>query len=345
MRSALIAILAFAAGILLMQVSGHAPLSGTDPASATSATGGSGHPAPAESSIESGPSQDDGTLGNDNWPEQAPSPEQVLYDQPRLMQEAISRLRPRRNGQPNLYAITFAGDGEENVFRNEAEYGAQLVDRRLASAGHSLVLENNPATLQTRPLADWSNLESALAALAKIMNPQQDILLLYLTTHGSEDHSLLVDMDPLPLDQIGRGDLARILKKYPFKWKVVVVNACYAGGFVPELRDPGTLVLTAAASDRSSFGCGNDSQATYFGRAWLVDGLNQTPDFIAAFHSASNEIGHWERRDKLQPSEPQMAAGDGIVAQLQAWARHVPVTPPLAYPLLPASTSSSEDDD
>src|SRR3546814_8238085 len=74
-------------------------------------------------------------------------------------------------------------------------------------------------------------------------------------------------MGPLPLDQIGAPDLAGILALHPFKWKVVVVNACYSGGFVPPLRGPGTLVLTAARSDRSSFGCGSDSDITYFGKA------------------------------------------------------------------------------
>ncbi|MHC1479463.1 C13 family peptidase [Frateuria aurantia] len=341
MRSVLIAILAFAAGILLMQLSGRANLADLSPLVPTGKVAAAASALKPPATDESSEQAQDDSVGDD-WPASAPSPEQVLYDQPRLMQEAIRQLRPRKPGQPNLYAITFAGDGEENVFRNEAEYGAALVDHRLAEPGHSLVLENNPDTLQSRPLADWSNLETGLTALTHVMNPQQDILLLYLTTHGSEDHTLLVDMDPLPLDQIGTGDLARILKKYPFKWKVVVVNACYSGGFVPELRTAGTLVLTAAAADRSSFGCGNDSAATYFGRAWLVDGLNQTPNFIDAFHRADAEIKHWEQRDNLQPSEPQIDIGQGIAGQLQEWSRHLPSRPALPYPSTPAPASTSE---
>jgi hypothetical protein len=110
----------------------------------------------------------------------------------------------------------------------------------------------------------------------------------------------------------------------------VVVNACYSGGFVPPLRGAGTLVLTAARADRSSFGCGSDSDITYFGRAWLVDGLNHTPDFIAAFTQARAEIRQWERRDQLVPSEPQIDVGSGIALQLAAWRKHVapgPVVP------------------
>jgi hypothetical protein len=227
--------------------------------------------------------------------------------------------------------LAFAGDGSEDVFRNEAEYAARLFPRRFGPTVHTLVLENHPDSLATRPLASWSNLEAALDGLARAMDPQQDILLLYLTSHGSEDHDLLVDMDPLPLDQIGAQDLAAILKARPFKWKVVVVNACYSGGFVPPLQGAGTLVLTAARSDRSSFGCGNDSAATYFGRAWLIDALNRTDDFTLAFRQASGEVARWEKQDGLLASEPQIAAGSGIAAQLAKWRASVKPGAPVPF--------------
>ncbi len=267
----------------------------------------------------------------DRWPARAPTPEQVLYNQPALLDTAVHTLSPRQPGRPNLYLLVFAADGSEDVFHNEADYAARLFRQRFGPATHALVLENNPATLETRPLANWSNLEHALDALAKVMDPQQDILMLYLTTHGSHDHTLLVDMDPLPLDQIGAADLADILAEQPFKWKVVVVNACYSGGFIPELKGPGTLVLTAARSDRSSFGCGSESKITYFGHAWLVNALNQTSGFIDAFGQARREIAGWEKQDQLTPSQPQIDVGAGIQAQLERWRQHVDAGPPVPF--------------
>ncbi len=265
------------------------------------------------------------------WPDDAPTPEQVFTDQPEAMRKALSRLAPRTPGKPNLYAIAVGADGSEDVFRNEAEYVDAVVGKRFGSPGHTVILENNPTTLTTRPLASWTNLEAALGGLAKVMDPREDVLLLYIATHGSSDHTLLIDMDPIPLDQIDPDGLADILSKQPFRWKVVVVNACYSGGFVPKLRGAGTLVLTAARSDRTSFGCGADSDITYFGRAWLAHGLSATPDFIEAFGKAKAEIAGWEKRDALEPSEPQIDVGVGIDSKLEAWRKAARIGPPVPF--------------
>lgn len=325
MRTALTALLAFAAGVLLMLwLPGHAPASSTSAIATTSST------ATTSSVADSGDDSD----GSASWPNQGPTPEQVLYAQPKMLGDALAKLGPRVPGKPNLYLVSFAGDGSEDVFRNEAEYAARMFRQRFGASAHTLVLENNSASLATHPLASWSNLESALDGLTKVMQPD-DILMLYMATHGSEDHELLVDMDPLPLDQIGAQDLADILKEHPFKWKVVVVNACYSGGFIPPLAGDDTLVLTAARSDRSSFGCGSESELTYFGHAWLVDALNRTDNFVDAFAQAKAEIAQWEQKDKLTPSEPQSYVGKGIAAQLDAWRKGI--VPGPAVPFAPAA--------
>jgi len=335
MRIALTALLAFAAGVLLMVgLTRHAP-----PASEPGTTTSRAEPASASTAPADNQTTDEADASSDNWPQHAPSPEQVMYAQRGMVHKALANMSPRVAGQPNVYVLAFGGDAGEDVFRNETEYAAKMFPQRFGAATHVMVLENNPASLDERPLASWSNLETALDGLADVMKPDEDILLLYMTTHGDEDHNLLVDMDPLPLDQIGAPDLADILNKRPFKWKVVVVNACYSGGFVPPLQGAGTLVITAARADRSSFGCGSDSDITYFGRAWLVDGLNHTPDFMEAFRQASSEITQWEAKDKLTPSEPQMSVGAGIADQLAQWRRHI--APGAVVAFKPASSAQA----
>ncbi|MFZ1796965.1 MAG: C13 family peptidase [Dokdonella sp.] len=260
-------------------------------------------------------------------------PEQLMFDQPKLLGAAIDALQPRTPGKANLYVIAFAGDGSENVFRNEVEYAAQLFAQRFNARGHVLVLANNPASIETRPLATLTNLRIALAEIAVQMDPAEDILLLYLTSHGSADHQLHVALDPLPLNQIMPADLAEALQTTPsVRWKVIVVNACYSGGFIDALRDDSTLVITAARSDRTSFGCGADSEITWFGKAFLADALNETTSFPDAFKRASALVGEWEAHEKeAQNSEPQITSSRSIEGKLEKWRRTLPASEPLPF--------------
>ncbi len=258
--------------------------------------------------------------------------EELMYRQPALVDQALARLKAQRPGRIDLYAIAFAGDAEENVFRNEAEYLEQLLARRFDAQGRIVVLENNSATITSRPLATWTNLHRVLEAVARKMDPEQDILLLYLTTHGSADHELLVDLDPLPLNQIAPRDLADALKTTPaVRWKVIIVNACYSGGFIGTLRDDSTMVITSARADRTSFGCGAKSDITYFGKAFLVEALNRTTSLREAFDIAAHTVTKWENVDKEEHSEPQIATTPSIEAKLAAWRRELPAADEVGF--------------
>ncbi len=262
--------------------------------------------------------------------------EKLMYDQSARLDAALANLLPQTPGRVDLYVLAFAGDAQEDVFRNEAEYVARLFPQRFGTAGRTLVLENNIASIDTRPLATWTNLHRALDAIAKTMDPAEDILLLYLTSHGSEDHQFLVDLDPLPLNQIQPIDLADALKTSPrLRWKVIVVNACYSGGFLDALRDDSTMVMTSARADRTSFGCGVDSDITYFGKAFLAEALNGTTSFRDAFEHARQSIAQWETDDGEEHSEPQLATSAAIEAKLAAWQRGL--TPGPAVPFAPAT--------
>ena len=265
------------------------------------------------------------------WPDNAPTPEQVLYSQPKRLAEAAAKLMPRVPDKVNLYVVAFAGDGEENVFRNEAEYADKLLTRRFDAAGHDLLLVNNPATLDEHPLASLSNLESALKAVGEKMDRDADVLLLFLTSHGTKDHLLYVSMDPLPLDQISPDDLADALAKSGIRNKVVIISACYSGGFIDALKDDSTMVISAARADRASFGCGASAEITDFGRAFFVEGLNHHDTFGDAFTEARRLIDGWEDRDGEDHSYPQLVTTPQIDAKLQAWRNGVAVGPPVPF--------------
>ncbi|MEO8670271.1 MAG: C13 family peptidase [Tahibacter sp.] len=322
-RVLLIALLAMTAGIAI----GMRWRTVTDVAapSAAAPVDGAGPAAPASTDEP----DESGAATADSEPDF--SAEVVMYDQPRLMQEAIAAVKPGVVGKTDLYLLAFAGDGAENVFRNEVEYAEQLFSRRFSAKGHTLILENNPATVASRPLASWSNLETALDAIATKMDPEEDVLLLFMTTHGDQDHVLYVGMDPLPLDQISAEDLAQMLATRPFRWKVIVVSACYSGGFIDPLRNATSMVISASRADRASFGCGADADITWFGKAFLAEGLNQSDSFRGAFEIARRLIGEWETREKEEPSEPQISTTPLIESKLADWRNGLRLGPPVPF--------------
>lgn len=251
------------------------------------------------------------------------------------LERSLVALRPQRPGVADLYVLAFAGDATDPVFRNEALYLQQLASRRLDAAGRVLALVNAEDNLGERryaPLATYDNLYDGLARIGALMDRDEDVLLLFVTTHGTEDHALYVDAGPGGYDYLTPEDLRQALDDAGIIQRVIVLSACYSGGFIPRLRSPDTLLITAARADRPSFGCGNTSNATYFGQAWLVEAMNQTTDFAAAYRIARTRITERERGEGEQPSFPQISEGKRIAPVLARWHEGLASTPALPYP-------------
>lgn len=251
----------------------------------------------------------------------------------RLLTTALDAMAPQRPGTIDLYAVSFAGDGTESVFRNEALYFEALMRQRFHARG-ALALVNHPDSVSTKPapLATYRNLRLVLDGLARRMDRDEDLLVLYLTMHGTPSHELAVYFPPFVEDLLLPEDLATLLDDAGIRHRVVAISACYSGGFVPALRGPDALVLTAARADRASFGCGTASNVTFFGRAWLVEGLNGHAGFADAFDDAAARIAKQERAERLRRSHPQIAQGKDIGAYLQRWQAQAPPGRELAYP-------------
>ncbi|MSP82963.1 MAG: hypothetical protein EXQ94_08530 [Alphaproteobacteria bacterium] len=242
--------------------------------------------------------------------------EAVLNDQEQMIDRAAARLAPERPGVTDLYVMGFAGFADEDVFYNEALGGVAVLDARLDTAGRSLLLVNRIETLEDLPLASRTNLRQALKRVAARMNPDEDILFLLVTSHGGSD-SIAVRHGPFPLADLSARDLRRALDDSGIAWRVIVVSACFSGSFIDDLEDAGTLVLTAARRDRSSFGCANGRDFTEFGRAYFGEALWHETSFVAAFERAKRTIAAAEAAFDLTPSEPQMFEGTAIRAKLR----------------------------
>jgi len=233
-----------------------------------------------------------------------------LLNQGRLLDEALARV-PRSVAPIQLYSLVLAGDGQQSVFMREADYVSNMLKVRFGARGQ-ITLVNHRDQLATRPMATRENLTRAARTLAERTGPQ-DLVFIYLTSHGSQDHQLVLDQPRLQLADLSADQLASALAPLKERDKVIVISACYSGGYIAPLKDERTVIMTAARADRVSFGCSEEADFTYFGDALFAQALNQTDDLKQAFELARTSVAERERRDGFEASEPQLWAPPAVL--------------------------------
>jgi hypothetical protein len=137
------------------------------------------------------------------------------------------------------------------------------------------------------------------------MNPDRDILFLALSSHGSSDPLLSVSNGSLDLQQLTGEKLSEALEASGIKRRIIVISACHAGAFIPDLQNPNTIIITAAAAEKTSFGCSDDRDLTYFGEAFYRDALPKALTLQDAFTQAKAAIALRETQEHQKTSDPQ----------------------------------------
>ncbi|QJR12894.1 hypothetical protein DSM104443_03988 [Usitatibacter rugosus] len=247
-----------------------------------------------------------------------PATEAVFYKQPGLLTQSLEAIHPGKKGVIDVFFVAFGGYGSQDVFRREVDATTKLMAERFGAEGHSIRLINNRSTLNDLPIASKTSLRAALNRIASVMDKDEDVLVLFMTSHGSEQHRFSLQLWPLNFEEVDPAALRTLLDESGIRNRVVIVSACYSGGFVKPLEDPDTLVVTAAAADKTSFGCSNEAEWTYFGKAYFDDGLRNTRSFTKAFEIAQPLIVEREAKVRAEKSDPQMSVGANIAPRLAA---------------------------
>jgi len=249
--------------------------------------------------------------------------EQVYYNQFSLLSETLSPIRPGVEGITDLFFIGFGSDAYQDVFMKEIGHVQRFMDQQLGTTERSIALINNVQTIDTIPLASSSNLNYSLNHIGKKMNREEDVVFLYLTSHGSQEHDLSVNMWQLSLNNLRPEDIREYLDSAKIRWRIILVSACYSGGFIEPLIDDYTLVLTAAAADKTSFGCSNENEFTYFGEALFKQAPKGSYQFLESFKRAIAEIQARELKEELPPSNPQLFIGKQMKTKLSDIEQHL----------------------
>jgi len=167
--------------------------------------------------------------------------ETALLVQGRLLKEALDTV-PASTPAIELYSLTLAGDGKQSVFLREADYVSNMLASRFGAYGQ-IRLVNHRDHLMNRPMATRENLRRAAQTLAERSGPE-DLVFIYLTSHGTSAHELVLDQPRLELADLPADELATALAPLKNRDKIIVISSCYSGGFIPALKDERTLIMT-----------------------------------------------------------------------------------------------------
>jgi Peptidase C13 family len=199
-------------------------------------------------------------------------------------------------------AVLIAGDNNSPAFDN----GVEAMRDKLAERGVRDIraLTSDPVASPSLQVATAGNVSNALR------NGGGEACLVFITSHGDESGVVLRAakgmVEPATLgNALDAGCGSRPT--------VVIVSACHSGIFLtPAMRQPNRVVLTAAAANRVSFGCGAGDQYTYYDQCLLqqFDGAATWRALAAATRTCVESL---ERRMGVKPpSQPQIFVGAAV---------------------------------
>ncbi|MFO1083466.1 MAG: C13 family peptidase [Reyranellaceae bacterium] len=200
------------------------------------------------------------------------------------------------------HVVLIAGDNNSPAFDN----GVRSMRDKLAAQGVRDIsaFTSDPTANPSLPVATAANVSSALR------NGGGEACLAFVTSHGDETGFVLKQargtVGPSTLDSaLDAGCGSRPT--------VVVVSACHSGVFLtPAMRQPNRIVLTAAAADRASFGCGAGDRYTYYDQCLLqqFDSVATWQQLAQATRACVERLE--QRMGVAPPSRPQTFIGSAV---------------------------------
>jgi hypothetical protein len=246
---------------------------------------------------------------------------EMLADRRRL-DAALAALQPQRRGTIDVYVISVALDSDP-VFAREAREAGKVLSRRYAAEGRTITLAGPDGRSAGLPKGSLTSLTVALARVAEVMDPAEDVLVLYTTSHGAPE-GLAYHEGDIGYGLLAPSRLGVVMGELGIKRRVLMLSACFTGVFVPFMAGPDTAIVTAASSDRTSFGCQAENDWTFFGDALINNALRKPQSFTSAVDEARRSISTWENQSALQPSLPQVVIGERAKVWLAALEARIP---------------------
>jgi peptidase C13-like protein len=257
-----------------------------------------------------------------------------------LMANAMRNLPPQRPGVVDTYIVA-ASFWDDPVFESEVKEAAAVLGRRYDASDRTIVLSagRGSGVPRTYPASTPANVQAAIGKVGAMIDPKEDLVILFLTSHGAPDGTVALQERGRLQGGIRPMNVRGALQQAGVQNKLVIISACFSGHFIaPFVPDPNAAVLTAAAADKTSFGCEPSRDWTFFGDALFNHALRGGAGLDESFNDALALITKWEddlhakwqalpasqrRADaEPQPSNPLDNVGDAVapvIARAEAY--------------------------
>jgi Peptidase C13 family len=274
------------------------------------------------------------------------------------MADALSKLAPQRPGIVDTYVLS-ASFWNDPVFEREASEAAGILARRYDASDRTIILSAGKGQNAPRiyPSSGPNNFNAALGRIGKIIDPKEDLVVVFVTSHGGQDGAVAIQETGRMGGAMRATHLRTSLMQAGINTKLVIVSACFSGHFILPFSNPDTVVLTAAAADKTSFGCEPSRDWTFFGDALFNHTLRSGKPLLEAYDGALTLITKWEndlhaewaaltptqrsRQPEILPSNPQRNAGEAalvVVTKAESYGNAIACAGHLSFALDRAKT-------
>lgn len=247
-----------------------------------------------------------------------------------LIQQLTQNLeRAKTIDQGRLWFAGLGLDSGSKAFRGDVD----LVQKRISQINTtrlSFVMDNHPqAENLDRPFAHFGNLNEVVKNIGKHRR-ENDVLVLFLSAHGNVPF-LATEIGNQRYADIQANQLANALDQVKDLPTLIIISACHSGSLIPALEKPTRIILTAAAKEKTSYGCQPLSNNTFFVEKYFGEAFDPKLSVRANFDSARKRIAERETAEKLIPSEPQIFVGEKMKSvadkAINEWLSLAPPTP------------------
>ncbi|MCK0128195.1 C13 family peptidase [Erythrobacter sp. F6033] len=251
-------------------------------------------------------------------------PAKEMLKQQRRLNRSLDALQRERSGTIDAYVVSVALDSDP-VFAREAREAGKVLSRRYGGEGRTLVLAGPDGARDDQAQGSIRSLLLSLARIAELMNTEEDVLVLYTTSHGAKV-GLINHYGDTEYGVLSPKRLAEVFEELGIERRLLIISACYSGVFIPELASTETAILTAAAAQRTSFGCEPDNDWTFYGDAMINRALRRPQPLAEAAKDASRKVAQWESKRRLLASLPQSSIGSDADVWLSQLEGRMPQT-------------------